>query len=161
MNSIQPNRPLTILLADDDTDDCIFFQSAVDEFAMPCKITIVNDGEQLMHFLNKESNGLPDVLFLDINMPRKNGFECLEEIKLSEKLKSLIVIMFSTSLEQEVVNQLYNSGAKYFVRKPSEFSQFKKIIQQTLVLISKGNTPQPTRENFVLTLNEEPANKEN
>jgi len=143
---------LNILLADDDTDDCIFFKQASDELQIPLHLTTVNDGEQLMQLLLNENDELPDVLFLDLNMPRKNGFECLSEIKLSEKLNQLAVIIFSTSYEKEVVNQLYNNGAQYFIRKPSEFSQFKKIIQQTITLIAQGNISQPTRENFVITM---------
>ena len=86
-------------------------------------------------------------------MPRKNGFECLSEIKHNPKLKQLPVIIFSTSFEQEVVNLLYKNGAQYFIRKPSEFSQFKKIIHQTITtLIVPQNIPQQTRENFVLTV---------
>src|ERR1035437_5387665 len=129
-------KQLNILLADDDTDDCIFFKEALGELLLSTNLTTVNDGEQLMKLLTNETNVLPDVLFLDLNMPRKNGFECLTEIKLSKKLKQLPVIVFSTSFEQEVVNQLYKNGAQYFIRKPSEFSQFKKIIEQTLTLIT-------------------------
>ena len=143
---------LNILLADDDTDDCIFFKAALKEFLLSTYLTTVHDGEQLMDLLTNETNELPDVLFLDLNMPRKNGFECLSEIKLSKKLNQLPVVIFSTSFEQEVVNLLYKNGARYFIRKPSEFSQFKKIIQHTLALIAQENSSQPTRENFVLTV---------
>jgi CheY-like chemotaxis protein len=143
---------LKILLADDDIDDCIFFKEALVELLLSTHLTTVNDGEQLMQLLTNETNVLPHVLFLDLNMPRKNGFECLTEIKLSKKLKLLPVIVFSTSFEQEVVNQLYKNGAQYFIRKPSEFSQFKNIIQLSLALITKENISQPTRENFVITM---------
>ena len=114
---------------------------------------------QLMYLLADEKNALPHVLFLDLNMPRKNGFECLSEIKQNDKLKKLPVIIFSTSFEQEVVNQLYQNGAHYFIRKPSEFSQFKKIIQHTLTTIAKElgddktvTISQPPKENFVLAM---------
>ena len=143
---------LKILLADDDIDDCIFFKEALVELLLSTHLTTVNDGEQLMQLLTNETNVLPHVLFLDLNMPRKNGFECLTEIKLSKKLKQLPVIVFSTSFEQEVVNQLYKNGAQYFIRKPSEFSQFKNIILLSLALITKENISQPTRENFVITM---------
>ena len=145
-------KQLNILLADDDIDDCIFFKEALDELILSTHPTAVHDGEQLMQLLINETNELPDVLFLDLNMPRKNGFECLSEIKLSKKLNQLPVIIFSTSFEQEVVNQLFQNGAQYFIRKPSEFSQFKKIIQQSLTLIVPENISQPTRENFVITV---------
>jgi CheY-like chemotaxis protein len=140
-----------VLLADDDTDDCIFFREAIEEFNVADHFTAVHNGEQLMKLLLDETNELPHVLFLDLNMPRKNGFECLSEIKHSNKLKGLPVVMFSTSFEQEVVNKLYESGAQYFIRKPPEFSQFKKIIQQTIALVMEGDGSQPSRENFVIT----------
>ncbi len=152
-------KQLYVLLADDDMDDCLFFREAVEELLVSTKLTAVHDGEQLMHLLVTETNALPDVLFLDINMPRKNGFDCLTEIKMSAKLKQLPVIMFSTSFEQEVVNLLYQNGAQHFIRKPSEFSQFKKIIQQTLTMIAldlpignEGSILQPDKENFVITV---------
>jgi CheY-like chemotaxis protein len=151
MNPEKQPAPVNILLADDDIDDCVFFKEGLAESMLSTNFTAVHDGEQLMKLLH-EIKELPDVLFLDLNMPRKNGFECLSEIKLSEKLKHFPVVIFTTSLEQGVVNQLYQNGALYFIRKPSEFSQFRKIIQHMIPLIAKGNISQPTRENFVLTL---------
>ena len=145
-------KSLNILLADDDTDDCIFFKQALDELLLATHFTTVHDGEQLMQLLTNETTELPDVLFLDLNMPRKNGFECLDEIKLNNKLKYFPVIIFSTSFEQDKVNQLYKNGAQYYIRKPSEFPQFVKIIYLTLAMIAQGNTTQMTRENFVLTV---------
>ena len=146
------SKTLHILLADDDTDDCIFFQETLEELDIPNQLDTVHDGEQLMRFLLHETTALPDILFLDLNMPRKNGFECLLEIKLSEKLKIIPVIVYSTSFEQEMVNMLYANGAHFFMRKPSEFSKFKRIIQQCLGLVKFGISAQPSKENFVLTV---------
>ncbi len=143
-------KELNILLADDDTDDCIFFKKALEDLIIPTNLVAVHDGEQLMDLLMNANNELPHILFLDINMPRKNGFECLSEIKLNDKLNHLPVIVFSTSFEQEVVNSLYNNGAQYFIRKPSEFLKFKEIILQSLTLVALGDITQPIRENFVL-----------
>ena len=143
---------LNILLADDDIDDCDFFKKAIEDFPIATNFNVVHDGERLMKQLTNDKNELPNVLFLDLNMPRKNGFECLEEIKLNNKLKDLPVIIFSTSFEQEVVNSLYKNGAQYFVRKPSDFLQFKKIIHQSLTLVANGNISQPTREKFVFEI---------
>ena len=111
---------LRILLADDDLDDCFLFKEALGEFCLPVSFTIVNDGEQLMRLFEKKE-ALPHVVFLDMNMPRKNGFECLEEIKRTEKLKSIPVILFSTSFDQDIVNMLYQKGAQYYIQKPREF----------------------------------------
>lgn len=147
------SKPLIILLADDDKDDCSFFKEALEDFQLPTQLSTLHDGEQLMEHLNNETNELPDIIFLDLNMPRKNGFECLSEIKSNQKLKQLPVIIFSTSFEQEVVSLLYNNGAQNFIRKPSDFLQFKKIIHQTInTLLALQNIPLQTRENFVLTV---------
>ena len=143
---------LTVLLADDDTDDCLFFKEAVSICIPSTNFSAVHDGEQLMQLLNNETGNLPDILFLDLNMPRKNGFECLEEIKHNKKLKALPVVVFSTSFEQEVVNRLYDNGAQYFIRKPSEFSLYKKIILHTLTLIMQKDISQMAKEDFVLTV---------
>ena len=146
---------LNILLADDDTDDCIFFKGALAELIFSTSLTTVHDGEQLMQLLTNEANELPHILILDLNMPRKNGFECLSEIRQNKKLKVLPVVIFSTSFEQEVVDLLYKNGANYFIRKPSVFLQFKEIILNVLLLILNKNVSQPTRENFVLTVQDD------
>jgi CheY-like chemotaxis protein len=151
MNPIK-NSPLRILLADNDTDDCHFFKEALNNFNIATSLTVVHDGEQLMHVLNDENGVIPDILFLDLNMPRKNGQECLLEIRKNQKLNNFPVIIFSTSYEQEVVNMLYTNGAQYFIRKPPEFSQFKKIIQHTLTFLTIEGITDLTREGFVLTV---------
>src|SRR5436190_18711527 len=104
MNSI------SLLLADDDADDCMFFKEALEELPLNSSLKTVNDGEQLMQLLTAKPDALPDILFLDLNMPRKTGVECLSEIKRNEKLKALTVIIYSTSLNHDVVNLLYEKG---------------------------------------------------
>src|SRR6187551_1938729 len=103
-----------LLLADDDIDDCAFFKDALEELPVSATPLTVNDGVQLMNLLSAKSDNLPDILFLDLNMPRKSGFECLSEIKSIDKLKDLPVIIFSTSLGTEVVDLLYQKGAHYY-----------------------------------------------
>ena len=131
-------KQLNILLADDDTDDCIFFKEALDELPLSTHLTVVHDGEQLMQLLKNETNEFPDVLFLDLNMPRKNGFECLCEIKENEKLKDLLVVMFSTSFprdrkyEEDMINRLLKIGAHDFIRKSDNLAQLKEFIHQVI-----------------------------
>jgi CheY-like chemotaxis protein len=130
-----PVHNLLLLLADDDLDDCLFFEEALEEIPMLTEIAIVHDGEQLMRYLKNMDNPIPHILFLDLNMPRKNGFDCLVEIKQVERLKHLQVIIFSTSMEQKMVDLLYTNGAQYYIHKPPEFAQLKDIIQVALTLI--------------------------
>lgn len=140
-----------ILLADDDKDDCILFKDILEELPLSTRLITVFNGEQLMQLLNEPTERLPDILFLDLNMPRRNGFDCLSEIKQTEKLKSLPVVIFSTSYEAEVVNLLYKNGAQYYIRKPNSSAQLKKLIHQALILTAKTNSDYPTQEKFVLS----------
>ena len=144
-------RFYNLLLADDDEDDCDFFKEALDELSVPYSFNTVSDGVQLMSFLlEKAKEELPDILFLDLNMPRKNGTECLTEIKQNEKLKHLSVIIFSTSLDMNIVNTMYEKGAIYYIRKPGDYSILKKVIKNAISLIPENNLKQPDREQFIL-----------
>ena len=140
-----------ILLADDDADDSILFQEILEELPLSTHLTKVSNGEQLMQFLNETKDQLPDVLFLDLNMPRKNGYDCLSEIKGSEKLKSVSVIIFSTAFEPQVISVLYAKGAQYYIRKPNSYWQLKNLIHQALILTETTNIEYPLQEKFVLS----------
>lgn len=148
----QQQHPLTILLAEDDPDDCYFLKEALSEFTLPTQLTTVHNGEELMHHLTKETGSLPHVLFLDLNMPRKNGFECLSEIKRNKNLKNIPVIIYSTSFHYKIAEMLYENGATYYISKPTEIAQLRKTVQQVITLIAHGNMPQPGKEDFVLTV---------
>lgn len=140
-----------ILLADDDADDRTFFEDALEEMALTAKLTTVNDGVQLMNILTQtQKEKLPDVLFLDLNMPLKSGFECLSEIKSDTTLQSLPIIIFSTSLDTDTVDRLYAQGATYYICKPGEFSKLKKVILDAITLADQNKLVQPSRDNFVL-----------
>lgn len=139
-----------LLLADDDLDDCLFFKEAIEELPIEATLDTVHDGVQLMNLLSAKPNNFPDALFLDLNMPRKSGIECLTEIKQIGELKSLPVIIFSTSLNIDVVNLLYEKGAHYYICKPGEFSALKKVIFEAVNLATQNNFSQPAREKFIL-----------
>jgi CheY-like chemotaxis protein len=139
-----------LLLADDDIDDCVFFKDALEDLPISATLETVHDGVQLMNFLSAKSDNLPSALFLDMNMPRKSGFECLSEIKQIDKLKNLPVIIFSTSFNLEVVDLLYQKGAHYYIRKPGGYDELKKIILEVITLTSGSDLPQPTRDKFIL-----------
>ena len=137
-------KPLNVLLADDDTDDCMFFKQALDQLSPSSHLTTVHDGNQLMNHLTENSEHLPHVLFLDINMPRKNGLECLSEIKQNKKLEDLPVVMFSTSNEWDTINMLFKSGAHVYIHKPSDFAQLKQVIHHALPIAAEkifSNSP--------------------
>ena len=139
-----------ILLADDDDDDRSFFIDALEELPVDVSLQTVSNGAELMQLLNRDALSLPQVLFLDLNMPRKSGFECLEEIKQDEKLKQLPVIIYSTSADSDVIDLLYKKGAHYYIRKPAQFSDLKSVIHKAITVVGHQRR-QPPKEKFVIS----------
>lgn len=150
MMPIQNSPGLSIVLADDDLDDCLLFQEALHELQGPFTLTIVNDGEELMKLLYDLQGPLPGVIFLDINMPRKNGVDCLIEIKGNNLLSHIPVVIFSTSFEPSLVERLYNIGANYYIQKPVGFYSLTQVILQAINIISKERLAKPNADQFVL-----------
>ena len=129
---------LNILPADDDDDDCFFFKKAVTACVPPHNFSAVHNGKQLVQLHTDETNELADVLFPDLNMPRKNGFECLSEIKQYQKLKNLPVVTLSTSGSNNDMRLLFRKGADVYIRKPSNFEQMVQVIQHALPMASES-----------------------
>lgn len=142
---------INILLADDDQTDCLLFKAALEELPVSAHLTIVHNGEQVIEELTKKGNRLPDVLFLDLNMPRKNGFISLGEIKRNSDLQNLPVIIFSTASDRDTVKNVFRDAAHYYICKPVDFLQLKKVIYEALILITQENNPLPLEEKFIIT----------
>ena len=140
-----------IILADDDEEDQELFKDAVQEIEPKIKISAANNGDELMRLLLKDAI-VPDVIFLDLNMPFKNGQECLAEIRSNEKLKSIPVIIYTTSNNKKHIDDTYSSGADYYISKPNSFKDLKLIIKK--MLSREWNThTQPIKEQFVVSAN--------
>jgi len=152
MTNTHQNIPLNILLADDDADDRYFFERALQDLPITTNLKTVPDGARLMEYLYKNTDHLPDVLFLDNNMPRKNGSECLAEIKNNAQLKGIPIVMCSTSLGNDFANSLYQSGAHYYLHK-CDFEDLTKCIYTILKLLAE-NPLQPPRSKFMFNLQE-------
>lgn len=152
METNQKNALINILLADDDKDDRLFFENALKEITIPTQLKIVNDGEELMDYLGKSLEHLPDILFLDLSMPRKTGYECLSEIKENIKLKDIHVVVFSTSYSRDKVyelnlaNRLFEIGAQNYIRKPGDFKQLRNIIELSLTKLLELHSSQNSRK---------------
>ena len=142
-----------IFLANDDADDREFFADALKEVSVQTELTTANDGNELMTALEGVSEPPPPhVIFLDLNMPRKSGYECLEEIRQNPKLKEIPVVIFSTTDNNEVVDRTYNQGANLYVRKPSSHTRLKEIIETVLGLELWKQPTKTARSKFLLML---------
>lgn len=140
-----------IFLADDDVDDRVLFEDALREVCKETKLATANDGQEMMNKLAATVPPEPDVIFLDLNMPVKNGFECLAELKSAHKLKNIPVIILSTSSEKEYVDKVYAQGADYYLCKPDSFNTLKKAIGSILGFDWTDHERQPARDRFMLS----------
>jgi CheY-like chemotaxis protein len=122
---------LKLLLADDDQDDRLFFQDAVKASGIDVSLHSVTDGEQVISYL-ATADSLPDLVFLDLNMPCKNGRECLEEIRKDPQYKNLRVAVYTTSGEDREVANLEELGADIFIRKPNDFNLLCRLMADIL-----------------------------
>ena len=130
---------LKILLADNDADDREFFAKALYDLPITTKLFTVNDGLELMELPDNEKFVLYDKLFLDINMPKKNGLECLFEIRQHEKLNDLCVVMFSTSNSRQNIHMIFKTSVNVYNHKPCDFKQPKQVIFNTIPTSTENN----------------------
>ncbi|MEO7445063.1 MAG: response regulator [Ferruginibacter sp.] len=140
-----------VFLADDDIDDRLLFEDALSEVSTDTELKVVADGIELMNMLYETCPPPPDVIFLDLNMPRKNGFECLDELKLNNKYKDIPIVVFSTSCEKEFINKVYEKGADHYLCKPGSFPALKAAISKVLDIDWTEQQKSPSRENFLIT----------
>lgn len=142
----------SIFLADDDADDRFFFAEALKDINEHTELTTAKDGAELMATLNEVVTAPPPphVIFLDLNMPLKNGIECLREIRETTKLKDIPVVIFSTSSNQGEVDTTFSLGANCYVRKPSSHLNLVATIENVLALDFSSQIHQLPRDKFVL-----------
>jgi CheY-like chemotaxis protein len=143
---------INICLADDDQDDRLFFTDAFDELKIKTKVSTFNDGVELMNYLNNADSILPNVLFLDLNMPKKNGVECLLEIKKNEKFNDIAVAIYSTSSSEEHIEETFINGANIYIKKPSDFDTLKKILSEVVTINWQYHTSGLNKDNFLMRM---------
>ncbi len=119
-----------ILLIDDNSDDIFLTKLAIKKANIQSDICVVNNGEEAISFLNKSGReNLPDLILLDINLPKITGIEVLKRIKSSTFIKSTPIIVFTSSDSSSDMEDSYQYGADYFIRKPNNINDFKEIME--------------------------------
>jgi len=146
------NEYIYIILADDDEDDRLFFTDAFGELKINTKVDTFNDGVELMNYLNKEDTLLPNVLFLDLNMPKKTGIECLNEIKANSKMSEIAIVIYSTSASEEDIEKTFVLGANIYIKKPDSFKKLKQVLSEVVSINWQYHTNGLNKDNFLLRL---------
>jgi len=135
-----PDTAYNIFYTDDDADDRDVFREVIKEIDEEVYIFTQRDGEELMNIL-KNPPPRAHLIFLDLNMPGKNGYEVLREIRASEKLRDLPVIIFSTSSDEDSITQTKALGATLYINKPTSYTELKRILKQVLSIEWETVTP--------------------
>jgi CheY-like chemotaxis protein len=123
---------MSIFLAEDDEDDVSFFLEAISELFSDIRVTIACNGKMLMQQL-KMSEVVPDAIFLDLNMPLKNGVDCLKEIKSNDAWKGIKTIILSTSSDDTQKQECYSLGADIFLTKPASIDKLTLYLKSCLL----------------------------
>jgi DNA-binding response OmpR family regulator len=139
-----------IFLADDDADDRGLFYEAIRLTLPGAELTMASNGQELLELLVNSIVKLPRMVFLDLNMPIKNGHECLVDIRQHESLKTLPVIIYSTSDSQADIELTFESGADFYIHKPSSFSDLQNIMKKVFSLNRSEHAP-TSRDGFVIS----------
>ncbi len=133
MSTITAIMPIEVLLVEDNPGDAQLTRIALEDSKISINLNVVEDGVEAMAFLRKQEKYVkavhPDIVLLDLNLPRKDGREVLAEIKADEKLRRIPVVVLTTSQAEEDILKAYNLCANCYITKPVDFDQFVKIVQ--------------------------------
>ncbi len=125
-------EPPHILLVEDNDGDILLTREALEEAKISIQLSVVKDGKEAIDFVSKSGDhsnaSPPDILLLDINLPKKNGHEVLKYLKGSENLKHIPVIMLTTSSSQRDINLSYDNYANCYITKPTDVSDFLSVV---------------------------------
>jgi CheY-like chemotaxis protein len=149
-------RPVQILLVEDSPSDVAMTVAVLREGHIANDLHVARDGEAAVNFLHRRGRFAdvprPDLILLDLNLPKKDGLEILADVKADDDLKAIPVVVLTTSAAESDVLRSYNLHANSYVTKPLGFEDFLSVIQQienfwlTLVRLAEGVTPSPERE---------------
>ena len=124
-------KKMKLFLAEDDIDDVEIFSDIILSISPDTEISVSKNGILFMNLL-RDATELPEFIFLDLNMPLKNGFECLREIKNSDKWKNIKTVILSTTNQPEQIKSVYEMGADLYLAKPTSYSAFKNSLFKCL-----------------------------
>ncbi|MEO5569636.1 MAG: response regulator [Bacteroidia bacterium] len=148
---MENKESIKILLADDDKDDQEFFSEALDASKIPSELTTVDNGKELLEHLKDPAEPIPDIIFLDVNMPLKGGKEALSEIKSDEALKEIPTVMLSTSDHPQDIEETFNCGANLYVRKPNSLYSLVNILKKIFSLHWSKLLLRPVKKAFFIS----------
>ncbi|CAD0006747.1 response regulator [Flavobacterium chungangense] len=144
---------IRVLLTDDDDDDREFFGEAIEDLHLNHPVEFCKNGVELLERLYDKNTNIPDIIFLDLNMPQLSGFETLQKIREDDMFKNIPVIaIYSTSATLDGVKSTFGLGANVYIVKPISFFDLKKIITKVIETDWKEKSTETSIESFVITI---------
>lgn len=141
-----------VALVDDDEDDRFNFMEAFGMLKIKTELLLFNDGQEFIDYVDVDSNIMPELIFLDLNMPRKNGIDCLKYLRKRKNGNELFIAIYSTSSAIKDMDMTFTNGANIYIQKPTNFDILTKVIDRTLKTCYQYKTSHLSRENFLLKL---------
>jgi CheY-like chemotaxis protein len=144
---------LRILVTDDDIDDREFFADAVEDLNLGYPVEFCENGLALLDRLYDNNLAMPDIIFLDLNMPIMSGFEVLKQIREDVKFKNIpIIAIYSTSATEDGVKDTFGLGANAYVVKPISFNDLKKLLKKVIETDWKGKLEKTEMGSFIISI---------
>lgn len=143
---------LKIVLVDDDEDDRQFFADALESLDMKTELLQLTNGEECLKYMEANKDDLPNLIFLDLNMPIMNGFQCLEQLRAQQEFKDVIIAIYSTSGVEKDIEETFNKGANIYIKKPSSFKELKSSLRQVIKTNWTYYMNDFSKENFLLKI---------
>lgn len=144
-------KNLKICLVDDDKDDRKIFQDAFNELDSKTDLKTFNNGLEVIEYLS-EIEEVPDIIFLDLNMPIMGGLETLKEIRKGDRYKSLSVAIYSTSSAEKDIEETLAAGANIYITKPRNFNCLRDALKRVIKINWQYQSSELSKENFVLVI---------
>ncbi|MBF0693649.1 MAG: response regulator [Flavobacterium sp.] len=142
-----------ILLVDDDADDRNIFSDALGELKINTSLNLLEDGRDLLGYLQNKKNKRPQILFLDLNMPYKSGVECLKEIRQYSEFDDLTIAIYSTSSTDKDIEDTFVNGANIYIKKPKNFEKLKTVLNDVVNMNFQFHNSGLNKDTFLLNIN--------
>lgn len=148
----QYTQKINIFLADDDADDRTLFEEAINSFSTNHNFRFFYNGKDLLDYLGNPENELPDILFLDLNMPYFSGTECLIEIRKNERMRHLPIAIYSTSSSEKDQEDTFVNGANVYIKKPDSFEKLQKVLREVVAVNWQFQSSAMNMDTFFISL---------
>lgn len=143
---------LNVILADSDEENQIVFKSIFKDLKIDVRIQNMYNGADLLEYLNNDESLVPEILFMNYDIPGKNSLECLEEIKMDFRFSNMTVAAYSDHLSEEETEGFFIKGGNVFINKPVEYKALKKVLSEVIAISWQYHTSGLNKDNFIMKI---------